>query len=83
MTRSDIEYLKSHIDQAVEIKTLKGERLLINVISVFDQESDLDVFFHDVSSNPLQKDFSNKAGHAMPLKEIVTVRKYSAKGARA
>jgi hypothetical protein len=83
MTQSDIECLKSHIDQVVEIKTLKGERLLINVISVFDQESDPDVFFHDVSSNPLQNDFSNEAGYAMPLKEIFTVREYSPNGGRA
>lgn len=77
MNQEDLECLKAHIDQVVEIETRKGERLLINVISVFDQESDPDVFFHDVTANPRQKDFAETVGNALPLDEIVSVREYA------
>jgi hypothetical protein len=79
MSQTDIDCLKSHLDQVVEIETIKGERLLINVIAVFDQESDPDVFFYDVTSNPSQKGFSKTAGHALPLNEIVSVRAHAPK----
>jgi hypothetical protein len=83
MTQSDLECLKEHIDQVVEIETWKGERLLINVISVFDQESDPDVFFHDVTADPKQKDFAKTVGHALPLHKIASVRVYPQQGGRA
>ncbi len=78
MNHGDLERLKSHVDQIVEIETRKGERLLINVIFVFDQESDPDVFFYDVTANPQQNDLARTAGYRLSLEEIVAVRDFPA-----
>ena len=83
MTESDIQLLKSHIDKVVQIETHKGERLLINVLSVFDEESDADVFFHDVSADPEKRDFEKMPGFALSLNNIVSVREYTPNGDRA
>ena len=74
MTETDLECLKSHIDQHVEIVTRNGERLLIKVISVFDRESDPDVFFWDVTSEPGKPDSEQAQGCSLPLAEIVSVK---------
>jgi hypothetical protein len=83
MTDSDLECLKANIDQVVEIEVQTGERLLIKVISVFDQESDPDVFFFDVTSNPFMNDSEQTEGCALQLHEILSVRKYETQGVRA
>jgi hypothetical protein len=83
MTQADLDCLKSHIDRVVEIETRKGECLLINVISVFDQESDPDVFFYDVTADPNQKNFEKTSGYGLPLHEIISVKEYAAEGASA
>jgi hypothetical protein len=83
MKQAELDCLKSQVDQVLEIKTLEGERLLVNVISVFDQESDPDLFFYDVTANPSQKDFSKTAGQALPLSNIACVREYALKEGRA
>ena len=74
MTEADLEYLKSHIDQHVEILTRRGERLRVKVISVFDGESDPDVFFWDVTSDPVKPDSERSQGQSLPLAEIVSVK---------
>jgi hypothetical protein len=83
MTQSDLECLKSNIDQVVEIETQNGDQLLIKVISVFDREPDPDVFFWDVTSDPLKKDSEQSQGYGLPLREIVSVRKWEIEGDRA
>ncbi|MGP8174221.1 MAG: hypothetical protein ACLP7O_06690 [Terracidiphilus sp.] len=83
MNQSDLECLKANVDQIVEIETRKGEHLLIKVLYVFDQESDPDVFFYDVTSDPLKQDSEQSEGYGLPLQEIVSVRKYQIKGGRA
>ena len=74
MTGADLECLKSHIDQHVEIVTRSGERLLIKVISVFDGESDPDVFFWDVTVDPAKAESEQTEGQSLPLEEIVSVK---------
>lgn len=71
MTESDLECLKSHVDQHVEIETRNGEHLLIKVISVFDGEAEPDVFFDVVVPGSATTPAS---GCSLPLKEIVSVR---------
>ena len=83
MTDSDLECLKANIDQVVEIEVQTGERLLIKVISVFDQESDPDVFFFDVTSYPFMNVSEQTEGCALLLHEILSVRKYETQGVRA
>lgn len=74
MTQSDLEYLKSHIDQRVKIDTRSGEHLLIKVISVFDEESDPNIFFWDVTSEPEKPDSQQTRGYSLPLDEIIAVK---------
>jgi hypothetical protein len=71
VTESDLECLKSHIDQQVEIDTRSGEHLLIKVISVFDGEADPDVFFDVVAPASAIRP---EAGCSLPLEEIVSVK---------
>lgn len=73
MTEADIEYLKSHIGEPVEIVTVDGERLLIKAISVFDEESDPDVFFWDITESPDLPDAQQTQGYSLPLAEIISV----------
>jgi hypothetical protein len=74
MTETDLECLKSHIDQRVEIVTRNGERLLIKVISVFDEQSDPDIFFWDLTSNPEMLNSEHSQGYSLPFAEIVSVK---------
>jgi hypothetical protein len=74
MTQSDLELLKSNIGNLVEIETDRGECLLVKPISVFDQEDDPDMFFWDVTSNPMKPDSEQTEGYSLPLKEIIAVR---------
>jgi hypothetical protein len=73
MTQADLECLKSHIDRQVEIDTRSGEHLRIRVISVFDGESDPDVFF-DVVAVGSELAGGSGSGQSLPLNEILTVR---------
>ena len=82
MTSSDLECLKSNVDQVVEIETLKGEHLLAQVISVFNRESDPDVFLFDLTSDLNEPDSQRTHGFSLPLHEIASVRKH-ANGGRA
>jgi hypothetical protein len=83
MTPSDLKCLKSNIDQIVVLDTVRGECLLAKVISVFDQESDPDIFFWDVTSDPNKQDSLQTEGYSLPLCDIVSVRKYAIEGGRA
>ena len=74
MTQADLECHRSNVGQLVEIETQKGERLLIKPISVFDKESDPDIFFWDVTSDPAKPDSEQTQGCALPLSEIVSVK---------
>jgi len=74
MTEADLERLKSNVGQLVEIETKDGECLLIKAISVFDKESDPDVFFWDVTSDPTKPDSEQTQGHSLPLDDIVSVK---------
>ena len=74
MTQAEIDCLKANVGRVVEIETQQGERLLIKPISVFDQESDPDVFFWDVTKNPTMLDSEHSKGYALPLSDIVSVK---------
>jgi hypothetical protein len=73
VTEADLECLKSHVDQQVEIDTRSGEHLRIKVISVFDGESDPDVFF-DVVAVGSEPAGGSGSGQSLPLNEILSVR---------
>lgn len=73
MTQADLECLKSHVDQLVEIDTRNGEHLRIKVISVFDGEADPDVFF-DVVEDGTGSTAVSQTGCSLALHEIVAVK---------
>lgn len=73
MTENDLEKLKTAKDGLIKIETKSGEHLLIKVISLFDQESDPDVFFWDLTAAPDKPDAEQGQGYSMPLSEIVSV----------
>jgi len=83
LTDSELECLKKNMGQVLEIETTKGEELLVKVISVFDHESDPDVFFFDVTSDSSKPDSEQSHGYALPLQEIVSVKKHEQSGGRA
>lgn len=74
MTQSDLECLKSNLGQVVEIETRRGEHLLIKPLSIFDKDSDAEVFFWDVTSDPSKPDAAQTRGCALSLSEIVSVK---------
>jgi len=76
VTESELRLLKSSIDKRVQIETLDGERMVAKVISVFDEESDADVFYELVStSHPDQyRRIARVGGYSLPLKDIASVR---------
>jgi hypothetical protein len=82
MKDSELECLKTPQGQLLEIETAKGEQLLIRVISVFDEESDPDVFFYDVTSGPDQQDPERSQGYRLSLQEIVSVKRHEQGGGR-
>jgi hypothetical protein len=83
MTQSDLELLKENIDQIVEIETENGEIRLIKVISIFDLDSDSDVFFWDVTSDPQKTSSEQSEGFSLAFEEIRSVRKLETVGGRA
>ena len=76
MTETELRLLKSSIDKRVQIETSDGERMIAKVISVFDEESDADIFYELVStSHPdLYARKERVGGYSLPLKDIVSVR---------
>jgi hypothetical protein len=49
---------------------------LAKLISVFDEESDPDVFYFDVTSDPSRKDADHKHGCSIDLRDITSVKDY-------
>jgi len=76
MTAEELLLLKSGIDKPIGISTREGEDLTVRVISVFDQESDPDLFYELIStSRPelyVQRD--GVGGYSISLESIVSVR---------
>jgi hypothetical protein len=77
VTEADLVCLKANIGKIVEIETTDGERLLAEVVSVFDLEDDPDVFYELVSTSrpdlyPRGPDRS--IGYSLPLRNILSVR---------
>ena len=75
MTEADLAILKSNIGRSVRIETVDGERMIAKTISVFDEESDADIFYELVStSHPeLYPRRGRAGGYSLPLKDIASV----------
>jgi hypothetical protein len=76
MTETDLRVLKLCMDKLVLIETVDGEQMTAKVISVFDEESDADMFYELISSSKpdLYPRKEQVCGYSLPLKDIVSVR---------
>jgi hypothetical protein len=77
MTDEQRAFLKSSIDQVVDLETTAGDRHLAQILFVFDEGETPDVFYLKVSPGPdgtlVQQ---GGAGYSVLLSEIAAVRPY-------
>jgi hypothetical protein len=77
MTDGQRAFLKSSIDQVVDLETTAGDRHLAQILFVFDEGETPDVFYLKVSPGPdgifVQE---GGAGYSVLLSEIAAVRPY-------
>jgi hypothetical protein len=74
MTDTEREFLKSQIDKVVVLEIVQGDRLLAQILFVFDEGETPDLFCLEVEPGPdgayIQK---GTTGHSILLSDIVTV----------
>ena len=74
MTDEHLALLKSSIDQVVIIEAADGERILAQILFVFDGEDTPDVFYLKVESGPDGTFVTQgSGGYSMLLSDIATV----------
>ncbi|HTD96196.1 MAG TPA: hypothetical protein VK627_04685 [Edaphobacter sp.] len=75
MTDAELVFLKSQIDQVVALETTEGERLLAQVLFVFDEGDTPDMFYLRVEPGPdgayVQQ---GSAGYSLLLSDVAGVR---------
>jgi hypothetical protein len=75
MTDDDLAFLKTKIDQVVVFETTQGQRLLAQILFVFDEGETPDLFCLEVEPSPegvwIQK---GSSGHSLLLSDILTVQ---------
>ncbi|WP_263368176.1 hypothetical protein [Edaphobacter bradus] len=75
MTDAERAFLKTQIDHVVVLETVRGERLLAQILFVFDEGETPDLFFLEVEPAPdgsyVKKE---NAGHSILLSDIITVQ---------
>jgi hypothetical protein len=76
MTEAELQTLKANINKNVRVVTSDGEEMVVKVISVFDRESDPDMFYELVSTphSHLYPRKERVGGYSIPLKEILSVK---------
>ena len=77
MTDEHLAFLKSSIDQVVDLETTAGDRHLAQILFVFDEGDTPDVFYLKVSPGP-DGTFAplGSTGHSVLLADIASVRPY-------
>jgi hypothetical protein len=77
MTDEQLAFLKSSIDQVVDLESTAGDRHLAQILFVFDEGETPDVFYLKVSPGP-DGGFvpEGGAGYSVLLSEIAAVRPY-------
>jgi hypothetical protein len=75
MTDEHLTLLKSSIDQVVIIETTDGERILAQILFVFDGEDTPDVFYLKVEPGPDGTFVTQgSGGYSVLLSDIATVQ---------
>ena len=77
MTDEQLAFLKSSIDQVVELEITAGDRHLAQILFVFDEGETPDVFYLKVSPGPDGRFVQEGgAGSSVLLSDIAAVRPY-------
>jgi hypothetical protein len=75
MTEAERTFLKSQVDHVVLLETAQGQRLLAQILFVFDEGETPDLFCLEVEPGPdgtyIQKESS---GHSLLLSDILSVQ---------
>jgi hypothetical protein len=76
---TDLRVLKANVDKIVRVFTTDGEEMIVRVISVFDEESEPDMFYELVSTSHPERYAKRKhvGGFSIPLREISSVKMVS------
>jgi hypothetical protein len=75
VTDTELSLLKSSIDQVVDLETSGGERLLAQVLFVFDEGETPDVFYLKVAPGPHGEFVAQgSTGHSLLLSDVAAVR---------
>lgn len=74
MTDAERAFLKTQIDQVVVLETVQGNRLLAQILFVFDEGETPDLFCLEVEPTPSGYVQKGKTGHSILLSDIVTVQ---------
>jgi hypothetical protein len=79
MTDTERAALPSQIDQVVVLETVRGDRLLVKILFVFDEGDTPDLFCVEVEPGPIG-DYVEKGttGHSILLSDIASVKPPSA-----
>ena len=75
MTDAERAFLKTQIDYVVALETIQGDRLLAQILFVFDEGETPDLFCLEVERNP-DGSYSQKGktGHSILLSDIASVK---------
>jgi hypothetical protein len=75
MTETELNLLKTSIDQVVDLETIAGDRHLAQILFVFDEGETPDVFYLKVAPGA-DGEFAaqGSTGHSVLLSEIAAVR---------
>lgn len=77
MTDEHLHFLKSNLDKVVIVEAADGERILVQVLFVFDEGETPDVFYLKVEPGP-DGTFTPQggAGYSVLLSDIAAVHPY-------
>jgi hypothetical protein len=73
MTKDQLAFLKSSVDEVVILETAQGERLLVQILIVVDEGDTPDLFCVEVDQSSTGFVQRTNATHSMLLSDIVSV----------
>ena len=74
MTETELNFLKTQIDKVVLLETVQGQRLLIEVMVVFDEGETPDMFGLEVEQTPTGYAKKGSSGISILLADIASVQ---------
>lgn len=74
MTEAEREFLKTQIDEVVLLETVQGDRMLAQILVVFDEGETPDLFCLEVLATSSGYVQQGTAGHSILLADIASVQ---------